>query len=105
MQRLARGGVVDTRRGSGGGAVLAVEASTLRLGTLVRLLEEDQPLVECFAATGGNCPIEGRCRLKSRLRRAEAAFIDDLDRSTLADITLEPLFPSGANTPTGGEPQ
>ena len=32
--------------------------------------------------------LEGRCRLKLRLRAAEAAFLADLDRSTLADIAL-----------------
>lgn len=88
MQRLARGGLVETRRGGGGGASLAVAPEEIRLGAIVRLLEEGQPLVECFAADGGDCTIEGQCRLKVRLRRAEAAFIADLDRSTLADIAL-----------------
>ncbi len=90
MQRLAQGGIVETRRGGGGGAVLARSADRIRLGALVRLLEESQPLVECFA-TGGDCSIDGRCRLKARLRAAEAAFLADLDRSTLADIALEPV--------------
>lgn len=89
MQRLAQGGIVETRRGGGGGAVLARPADQIRLGALVRLLEEGQPLVECFAS-GGDCSLDGRCRLKARLRAAEAAFLADLDRSTLADIALEP---------------
>ena len=89
MQRLARGGLIETRRGGGGGASLAVPAGEIHLGAIVRLLEEGQPLVECFAANGRDqCTIEGQCRLKVRLRRAEAVFIADLDRSTLADIAL-----------------
>ncbi|MCB1972921.1 MAG: Rrf2 family transcriptional regulator, partial [Geminicoccaceae bacterium] len=48
MQHLARGGIVETRRGGGGGAVLTRPAREIRLGALVRLLEEGQPLVECF---------------------------------------------------------
>lgn len=88
MQRLAREGMIETRRGGGGGAVLATKAEKIRLGTVVRLLEEGQPLVECFAAEGGSCPVDGICRLKIRLRRAEEAFLADLDRSTLADIAL-----------------
>jgi len=90
MQRLAQGGIVRTRRGGGGGAVLARPAAELRLGELVRLLEDGQPLVECFAS-GGDCSIEGCCRLRSRLRAAEGAFLAELDRSTLADIALTPL--------------
>lgn len=91
MQRLARAGIIATRRGGGGGAVLARPASEIRLGAVVRQLEEDQPLVECLSGDGGNCTLDGRCRLKSRLRAAENAFLADLDRATLADITLAPL--------------
>ncbi len=89
MQRLAHGGLVETRRGAGGGAVLAKAPQDIGLGDIVRLLEREQPLVECFASGGGDCGInDGRCKLKGRLRFAEAAFLADLDRSTLADIAL-----------------
>ena len=89
MQRLGRGGLIETRRGGGGGAVLARPADEIRLGSIVSLLEEGQPLVECFGADGADCTIQARCGLKARLRSAEAAFLADLDRSTLADIALE----------------
>ncbi|MCL3881076.1 Rrf2 family transcriptional regulator [Marivita sp. GX14005] len=94
MQRLAKGGIVDTRRGSGGGAVLARKPAQIRLGDIVRLLEQDQPLVECFQP-GAQCTLDGRCALKSRLRGAETAFLDHLDQSTLADISL-PAIPVDA---------
>lgn len=90
IQHLARAGLIDTRRGGGGGAVLSRPAAEIRLGQIVRLLEEGQPLVACFSADGGACSIDARCRLKARLRSAEAAFLADLDRSTLADIALGP---------------
>ncbi|MFC3088555.1 RrF2 family transcriptional regulator [Tabrizicola soli] len=92
VQKLAQAGYVATRRGSGGGAMLARPAGEIRLGAIIRLLEEGQPLVECFGPDGGDCTIDGRCRLKARLRAAEAAFLADLDRSTLADIALRPDF-------------
>lgn len=100
MQRLAKAGYVETRRGSGGGAILALPADQIRLGALIRLLEDDQPLVECFAADGGACTIDGRCGLKARLRSAEATFLADMDRSTLADIALRKA--SNASAQTGG---
>ncbi|MCB1400943.1 MAG: Rrf2 family transcriptional regulator, partial [Rhodobacteraceae bacterium] len=53
VQRLAQGGIVTTRRGGGGGAILARPADQIRLGTVVRLLEDGQALVECFAQDGG----------------------------------------------------
>ena len=92
MQKLAGGGIVETRRGGGGGAVLAQPADQIRLGTVLRLLEAGQILVECFATGGNACTIDGRCRLKARLHAAEARFFDDLDRSTLADIALTPTL-------------
>ena len=91
MAALAQAGIVTTRRGGGGGAVLARAPGDIRLGEAVRLLEAGQPLVECFQASGGDCSITGCCRLKARLRNAEAAFLADLDRSTLADLALPPL--------------
>lgn len=86
IQRLVQGGVVVTRRGGGGGATLAAAPETVRLGRIVRLLEEDQPLVECMQDPPGACSLLPGCRLKTRLRHAEAAFLSDLDHATLADI-------------------
>lgn len=88
VQRLVLGGVVETRRGGGGGAALCRDPGSVRLGDMVRLLEGQQALVECFRPDGGECVIDGRCNLKGRLRRAESRFIDDLNQSTLADIAL-----------------
>lgn len=88
VQRLSQGGLIQTRRGGGGGAVLAKSPNEITIGAIVRLLEERQAIVECFTPGGGDCTITGCCRLKARLRAAEAAFLRDLDRSTLADIAL-----------------
>lgn len=89
MQSLARAGIVVTRRGGGGGARLTRPADQIRLGQVIRTLEEGQPLVECFGpAEHTACTIDGHCRLKARLRGAEAAFLAHLDTATLADVAL-----------------
>lgn len=88
IQRLSRGGIVETRRGGGGGATLAYPPQNIKLGDVVRLLEADQPMVECFGAVPSVCSINGQCRLKARLRLAEMAFLAQLDTSTLADVAL-----------------
>lgn len=90
IQRLSQAGYVTTRRGGGGGAMLSRPAGEIGLGQVIRLLEQGQPLVNCFATDGGHCSIDGSCRLKARLRAAESAFLADLDRTTLADIALQP---------------
>ena len=95
MATLAQAGIVTTRRGGGGGAMLARPADQIRLGEVVRLLEAGQSIVDCFQptsqSTSNDCSIIGCCRLKARLRSAEAAFLADLDQSTLANVALPPL--------------
>lgn len=104
MQHLARAGLIGTRRGGGGGAMLARPAAEIRLGSVVRALEEGQPLVECFADARSPCAIDGRCRLKGRLRAAEAAFLAELDRASLADIALgAPAAASAHKSPHRGD--
>lgn len=88
IQHLARAGIVETKRGGGGGAALARPPSAIRLGNLIMLLEEDHALVECFPNGQGLCTLDGQCALKGKLRAAEAAFLRELDRATLADIAL-----------------
>lgn len=88
MQQLGRGGIVETRRGGNGGAVLNRAPAEIRLGDVVQLLEQGQALVDCLQPGGGDCSLDGCCRLKTRLRGAEARFLEELNRSTLADIAL-----------------
>jgi len=89
IQRLADGGILTTQRGNSGGVRLAHAPSNFRVGEVVSLLERDQSLVECLADTLCSCSLETGCRLKARLRRAERAFIDDLNKTTLQDIALK----------------
>lgn len=85
VRRLADAGYVRTQRGAGGGFQLARPAEAIGLGEVVRDLEEDQPIVECFRADGGNCVLTPRCRLRKRLASAREAFLAELDRTSLAD--------------------
>ncbi|WP_347265924.1 Rrf2 family transcriptional regulator [Paracoccus sp. (in: a-proteobacteria)] len=88
VQALVKGGYVVTRRGGGGGAMLARPPDQIRLGEVVRLLERDQALVECFGPDGGDCTLDGHCLLRHRLRAAEEAFLHALNQSTLAQVAL-----------------
>jgi len=85
VQDLAALGVLRTIRGAGGGVTLAAPLEQTRLGSLIRSLESDQALVECFRADGGCCVLEPGCRLRVMLRDARESFYQSLDRQTLAD--------------------
>ena len=86
VQRLSALGYVETVRGRSGGVRLAIDPTTLRLGTLVRETEENLALVECFNGEGHTCPIASACRLAGVLDDALEAFFAVLDRKTLADV-------------------
>ncbi len=90
ISALAAANLLETRRGGGGGAMLARPPEDIRLGDVVAVLEADQALVECFATGNNACTLSPKCRLKSRLAHAEAAFVADLNRSTLADCVYRP---------------
>lgn len=82
---LGKTGWVETVRGRNGGMRLAVDPSSLRLGDVVRQLEPDFALVECFSDTG-NCILAGGCELERTIARALEAFMRELDRVTLAQV-------------------
>jgi Rrf2 family nitric oxide-sensitive transcriptional repressor len=90
ISALAAANLLATRRGGGGGAILARAPEDIRLGDVVAILESDQALVECFTVGANTCTLRPQCRLKARLAHAEAAFIADLNRSTLADCVYRP---------------
>lgn len=85
VQALARGGFVTTQRGSGGGIRLARCPQSIKLGEVVRYLEQRFALVECFRADGGACLLTPKCRLKPRLAAAREAFLSELDKTSLAE--------------------
>ncbi|HWA80125.1 MAG TPA: Rrf2 family transcriptional regulator [Acetobacteraceae bacterium] len=91
LQHLAASGYVHTMRGAGGGVRLARPAASIRLGEVVAWLERGQPLVECFRADGGACPLTPCCRLRGALSRARAAFLESLNGETLAECIMTGL--------------
>ena len=91
VQDLAALGIVRTIRGAGGGVTLAKAPRAVRIGALVRALELDQPLVECFRADHGCCTLDPGCRLRPMLRKARERFYETLDDYTLADCLARPF--------------
>jgi Rrf2 family transcriptional regulator, nitric oxide-sensitive transcriptional repressor len=85
VQDLTALEVVRTVRGAGGGVMLARPPSKVRLGTLIRHLEEGQAIVECFRSDSCDCTFMPRCRLRGMLRDAQNSFYAELDQQTLAD--------------------
>jgi Rrf2 family nitric oxide-sensitive transcriptional repressor len=86
---LTRAGYLKAVRGRSGGLELAKRPEKIRLGDVIRTTEPDFSIVECFTS-GDQCVITSRCRLRGILKEALNAFLETLDRYTLADLMLRP---------------
>lgn len=86
VHRLGSLGYIRTLRGRNGGLLLARPAEAIRVGDVVRDLEDDLRLVECFPASSSACRIEPACALKRSLEDAMQAFLDVLDQVNLSDL-------------------
>lgn len=82
---LGKTGWVETVRGRNGGMRLAIDPARLRLGDVIRKLEEDFTIVEC-AGQNNRCVLTGGCGLESALKLAMQSFFGELDRYSLKDL-------------------
>ena len=83
--QLALGGWLHSARGKGGGIRLARPAAEVRLGDVVRTMEPDFFVVECFSS-GHSCMLHGSCALTGVMDGALRSFMAHLDGHTLADV-------------------
>ena len=111
IHQLGQLGYIDSVRGKNGGIRLACAPKDINLGVLIKQIEPDFALVECFATQLPNgerqphskglpitlidesasiskvgCVISPVCQLKGVFFEALTAFIAVLERYTLADL-------------------
>jgi Rrf2 family nitric oxide-sensitive transcriptional repressor len=86
IHRLGQLSYLDTLRGKGGGVRLAKDPAKINVGTLVREIEDDLALVECFQDRDCLCVIEPACVLRKAFHQALDAFLTTLDGYTIADL-------------------
>ncbi len=82
---LANQGYIHSVRGKKGGLRLQQSPETINIGKLVRGIENEQELVECFGPEN-HCVITPACELKIALSKALEAFYCVLDSYTLEDL-------------------
>jgi len=86
--QLGLRGWIETVRGKNGGMRLATAPENISLGAVVRDIEHDLNLVECFAPDN-SCVLSGRCRLSAIIGGALQRFLQHMDGYSLADILLD----------------
>lgn len=82
---LGQKGYLDTVRGRNGGLRLKSMPRDVKIGQVVRDLEDKLDVVGCLERKG-YCQIERVCVLRGALRNATEAFLEILDGYTLADL-------------------
>src|SRR5690606_22655371 len=83
---IRKAGFIHTVRGRGGGIRLADLPENINVGTVVRRMEDDFHLVECFDMEHNRCPIAPVCGLRGVLGKALHAYLSVLDGYTLEDL-------------------
>ena len=75
-------------------------ASDIRIGEVVRNTETDFHMVECFDKARNSCALTAHCQLKKVIGKATDAYLAELDKVSLADITLATADPIQTADPT-----
>ncbi|MEU1729424.1 Rrf2 family transcriptional regulator [Nonomuraea sp. NPDC005692] len=101
VARLSELGVVEARRGRGGGLALTAQGRAASVGALVRALEAAGDVVGC--EDDPPCPLRAACRLRTALRQAREAFYASLDTVTVASLVDDPTGPALLSLTTPGE--
>lgn len=92
VHELGRQGLVETTRGKGGGIRIAEATWDMRVGDIVRVLEDDFALVDCFKdpAPEHPCLLTNHCGLQGILGQALQAFFQHLDQYRFKDLIGKP---------------
>jgi Rrf2 family protein len=87
---LKRHGLLDSKKGKGGGYLLSRPPSTITLGSVIRMIEGPLAPLPCASETAFRaCPeckdIE-TCGIRIVMRQVRDAMVSVLDKTTLADL-------------------
>ncbi|MGW0119951.1 RrF2 family transcriptional regulator [Streptomyces sp. NPDC003327] len=91
VTRLQHLGVVEARRGRGGGLALTETGRRSSIGWLIRSLEGEEEVAACDGDSP--CPLRTGCRLRGALRQAQEAFYRSLDPLTVTELVGSPTGP------------
>lgn len=90
LRELRQHGVLRSRKGRGGGYLLAKAPESVALSSLIRILDGPMAPVPCLSKTAyqrcEGCTDEATCGVRLILREAHEATLRVLDTRTLADL-------------------
>jgi Rrf2 family protein len=85
VQRMARGRLLRSHRGTTGGYSLGRSADKISVRDVVELLEGIE-VNRCGLSLEDECPVMGRCSIQRKLANLEEGFLQSLAGLTLAEL-------------------
>ncbi len=83
---LKNAGLIQSKRGIGGGYFLSKAPDEISLGEVIRLIDGPLAPLGCVSAKHEKCPREVTCGLRSVMLDVSNATAEILDHVTLADV-------------------
>jgi Rrf2 family cysteine metabolism transcriptional repressor len=112
VARLRKAGLVESRRGSRGGYMLARAAGEITMAEVVEALEGSIAPIECISQAADGSIVCSRetakagsashaCPTKLLWTRVRFSIVNTLRETTLADLLAGPALPGDGAVPTG----
>ena len=98
LLELNRNGLVRSRRGRGGGYMLAQPAAAITFGQVVRIMDGPLAPLSCVSVNYyrrcDDCRDEAACEIRRVMRRVRDAISNELDNTSLADALAAGQLPA-----------
>jgi Rrf2 family protein len=93
LLELKRHGIVESKKGKGGGYFLRRPAADIAFGEVIRVLEGPLAAVSCVSQTAymkcAECVDEETCGVRLAMKQVRDATARILDHKTLADVNMQ----------------
>ncbi|MDD3735102.1 MAG: Rrf2 family transcriptional regulator, partial [Candidatus Pacebacteria bacterium] len=86
MAKLKKAGLINVKKGAGGGYFLSLPPSKIKIGQIIKALEEKMDLVFCLGISKKKCPMQKNCETKIVWEKVQGAIISTLNSLTLFDL-------------------
>jgi Rrf2 family protein len=97
LLELKNNGLLSSKKGKGGGYMLARPSSKVMVGQIVRILDGPLAPVACVSQTAyrpcADCSSEEACLIRRVMQRVRDATADILDNTSLRDMATAPRPP------------
>lgn len=90
VHHLSQAGLIHGDRGRQGGLRLARDPAAIRVGSVLEDMDKPTAIVDCHGRNP--CRLAPGCRLEAALEEARRAFMEHLNRYTLADMVATPAM-------------